>query len=116
MRTLPTALLLGASLVLAACGPDAVEETPEAAETPAEAAPAEATDDPDVVLRLLTHDSFDVSTEVLESFTSETGIEVEVHPQRGRRDDPQPGDPHQGLPAGGSAVRGGHHLPVPSPR
>ena len=80
MRTLPTALLLGASLVLAACGPDAVEETPEAAETPAEAAPAEATDDPDVVLRLLTHDSFDVSTEVLESFTSETGIEVEVLP------------------------------------
>jgi len=31
-------------------------------------------------LRLLTHDSFDVSTAVLEAFTAETGIEVEVIP------------------------------------
>jgi len=31
-------------------------------------------------LRLLTHDSFDVSTAVLEQFTAETGIEVEVIP------------------------------------
>ena len=31
-------------------------------------------------LRLLTHDSFDVSTEVLERFTEETGIAVEVVP------------------------------------
>jgi thiamine transport system substrate-binding protein len=31
-------------------------------------------------LRLLTHDSFDVSTSVLEAFTAETGIEVEVIP------------------------------------
>ncbi len=32
----------------------------------------------DAPLRLLTHDSFDVSTSVLEAFTAETGIEVEV--------------------------------------
>lgn len=31
-------------------------------------------------LRLVTHDSFDVSTEVLAAFTDETGIEVEVVP------------------------------------
>ncbi len=35
---------------------------------------------PDGPLRLLTHDSFDVSTVVLEAFTAETGIEVEVIP------------------------------------
>jgi thiamine transport system substrate-binding protein len=31
-------------------------------------------------LRLITHDSFDISTEVLEAFTAETGIEVEIVP------------------------------------
>jgi len=31
-------------------------------------------------VRLLTHDSFDVSTEVLETFTADTGIDVEVIP------------------------------------
>jgi len=35
---------------------------------------------PDGPLRLLTHDSFDVSIAVLEAFTAETGIEVEVVP------------------------------------
>ena len=35
---------------------------------------------PDGPLRLLTHDSFDVSTAVLEAFTAETGIEVEIIP------------------------------------
>jgi len=35
---------------------------------------------PERPLRLLTHDSFDVSTAVLEAFTAETGIEVEVIP------------------------------------
>jgi len=38
------------------------------------------TGDPDGPLRLLTHDSFDVSTAVLDAFTAETGIEVEVIP------------------------------------
>jgi thiamine transport system substrate-binding protein len=35
---------------------------------------------PEAPLRLLTHDSFDVSTAVLEAFTAETGIEVEIVP------------------------------------
>jgi thiamine transport system substrate-binding protein len=35
---------------------------------------------PEGPLRLLTHDSFDVSTSVLEAFTAETGIDVEVIP------------------------------------
>jgi thiamine transport system substrate-binding protein len=83
MRTLPITLLAGATLMLAACGPaeEPAEETPDAVEAPPEAA-EEPADVPaeDVVLRLLTHDSFDVSTEVLESFEQETGIEVEVIP------------------------------------
>ncbi len=57
MRSRTMLLLLGAALTLAAC----------------------AEDDP-VTLRLLTHDSFDVTTEVLEGFTAETDIEVEVIP------------------------------------
>ena len=56
-RSRPAALIAAAALVLTACGGE-------------EAGP----------LRLLTHDSFDVSTEVLERFTAETGIEVEVVP------------------------------------
>ena len=38
------------------------------------------TETADGPLRLLTHDSFDVSISVLEAFTAETGIEVEVIP------------------------------------
>ena len=56
-RSRPAALIAAAALMLSACGSE-------------EAGP----------LRLLTHDSFDVSTEVLERFTAETGIEVEVVP------------------------------------
>jgi len=36
--------------------------------------------DDTVTLRLLTHDSFDVSVAVLEAFTAETGIDVEIIP------------------------------------
>ena len=57
-KSRPAALVAAAALTLAACGGDE------------EAAP----------LRLLTHDSFDVSTEVLEQFTAETGITVEIVP------------------------------------
>ena len=56
-RSRRAALIAAAALVLSACGGG-------------EAAP----------LRLLTHDSFDVSIEVLERFTAETGIEVEIVP------------------------------------
>ena len=51
-------LLVTTALTLAACGGDSA----------------------DAPLRLLTHDSFDVSTSVLEQFTAETGIVVEVVP------------------------------------
>jgi thiamine transport system substrate-binding protein len=44
----------------------------------ATAACAGGDDDPDVTLRLLTHDSFAVSDDVLAAFTEETGIEVEL--------------------------------------
>ena len=56
-RSRRAALIAAAAIVLSACGGG-------------EAAP----------LRLLTHDSFDVSIEVLERFTAETGIEVEIVP------------------------------------
>jgi len=69
-RTLP--LLLAAALFAAACGEPATDEpaTPDAADEPAT----------DVTLTLLTHDSFDVSEDVLASFTADTGIEVQVVP------------------------------------
>ncbi|MFP5321794.1 MAG: thiamine ABC transporter substrate binding subunit [Acidimicrobiia bacterium] len=62
----PLALLLAAALVVAACGDD--DDTGDAA-APAPQASS---------LTLVTHDSFDVSEGVLEAFTDETGIEVEV--------------------------------------
>jgi thiamine transport system substrate-binding protein len=57
-RTDITAALAVAALTLGACGGD----------------------DADAPLRLLTHDSFEVSTAVLEEFTAETGIRVELVP------------------------------------
>jgi thiamine transport system substrate-binding protein len=56
-RTRITMTVVGLAIALTACGQE-------------ETAP----------LRLLTHDSFDVSTAVLEQFTTETGIVVEVVP------------------------------------
>jgi thiamine transport system substrate-binding protein len=58
------ALLVAATLAVAACGDD---DTGDAAAPP-----------PASSLTLVTHDSFDVSEGVLEAFTEETGIEVEV--------------------------------------
>lgn len=88
-----TALCLAAALLLSACGAD------DGADDAADDAGAEAGDDAgqdageddgddagagtaasDVTLRLLTHDSFDVSEDVLAGFTAETGITVEVVP------------------------------------
>jgi thiamine transport system substrate-binding protein len=72
------AVLLANTALLAACGTadddGPADDTPDAAEQPDE----EAGDD--VTLRLLTHDSFDVSEEVLAAFTDGTGITVEVVP------------------------------------
>jgi thiamine transport system substrate-binding protein len=73
-----------------ACGGDE-PTTPEDATTDATADDGTADDDTDedagaapsdgeVTLRLLTHDSFDVSEEVLAAFTDETGIAVDVLP------------------------------------
>ena len=63
-RTRPLALLLAAALTLAACGDDAGTD----------AAPEQ----PTTTITLVTHDSFDVSEEVLDVFTEETGIRVEL--------------------------------------
>src|SRR5690606_16200215 len=63
--------LLAAALVVAACGgDDDAETTPDP-----DGADAEAT-----TVTLLTHDSFDVSDEVLAAFTEETGITVQLLP------------------------------------
>ena len=88
MRTRPIALLLGAALALTACGTEEIEPVPEIPEAPADAeGPTEEADDVEeapageaVTLRLLTHDSFNVSTEVMEAFEAESGINVEVLP------------------------------------
>ena len=55
-------LLVAALLAAAACGDDGRSES----------------DQPTITLRLLTHDSFAVSDGVLDAFTEETGIEVEL--------------------------------------
>jgi thiamine transport system substrate-binding protein len=75
---------LAAALLLTACGDaddtpgDATDGTTDDGVGTDDAGDAEATDG--VTLTLLTHDSFDVSTEVLEAFTAETGITVTVAP------------------------------------
>lgn len=61
-----TALLAALVLALAACGGGDGDGSPS----------AERADD--VTLRLLTHDSFAASDEVLDAFTEETGIELEL--------------------------------------
>jgi thiamine transport system substrate-binding protein len=91
--TAATALLAAASLFLAACGGDDASdpagtddtevtdgETPGGDEADDDADADGAATDGDVTLRLLTHDSFDVSEDVLAGFTQETGIAVEIVP------------------------------------
>jgi thiamine transport system substrate-binding protein len=63
----PAALLAVALLALTACG-----------DTSSDGTGGEAAPDDHVTLRLLTHDSFAVSDGVLDAFTDETGIEVEL--------------------------------------
>jgi thiamine transport system substrate-binding protein len=86
-RVLP--LLVAAALFTAACGEDTDE--PTAPETTTDEDPETDTDpdadDPDaapsgepVTLVLLTHDSFDVSEDVIDSFSEQTGIDIEVVP------------------------------------
>jgi thiamine transport system substrate-binding protein len=63
------ALVVGMALVLAACGEEGPNDGP--------ADPADGASAP-VPVRLVTHDSFNVSESVLERFTAETGYEVEL--------------------------------------
>ena len=65
----PLIALLAAALVATACGDDD-DATPEADGGGTDGA----------TVTLLTHDSFDVSDEVLDAFTEETGITVELLP------------------------------------
>jgi thiamine transport system substrate-binding protein len=91
--TTATALLAATSLLLAACGGDDASDpagtddtevadggAPAGDEADDEQAPDASAADGEVTLRLLTHDSFDVSEDVLAGFTDETGIEVEIVP------------------------------------
>lgn len=64
----PLVALVAAALVVAACGDDDAETTPDPEGGDA------------VTITLLTHDSFDVSDEVLDAFTEDTGITVELLP------------------------------------
>lgn len=64
----PLFALLAAALVVAACGDDDAETAPD----PEGGAATSIT--------MLTHDSFDVSEEVLDAFTEDTGITVELLP------------------------------------
>jgi thiamine transport system substrate-binding protein len=70
MRTRPIALLLAVALAVSACGDD---DTTASTDTTTAGEEQEASS-----IRLVTHDSFDVSEEVLEAFTEETGITVEL--------------------------------------
>ncbi|CAA9246578.1 MAG: Thiamin ABC transporter, substrate-binding component [uncultured Acidimicrobiales bacterium] len=68
-RRPPLAVLLALSLLAGACGGDDEQGAPPG--------PAEGSD-PAVTLRLVTHDSFAASEEVLAGFTEASGIEVEL--------------------------------------
>lgn len=66
-------LLILLTLLLVACGAVQEEET---AVTPPPTAEPDVTEP--VTIRLMTHDSFDISAGVMEQFTAETGITVEI--------------------------------------
>ncbi len=67
-RSLVVALV---ALLVTACGADQQAASPDSPPDPASS---------DVTLTLITHDSFDISIDVLESFTESTGISVDVVP------------------------------------
>jgi thiamine transport system substrate-binding protein len=84
-----TALLLAAALIAAACGADDEPTTaPDADEAPMDdstngdrsALEDDEADLAGTTLTLVTHDSFDVSEDVLAAFTDDTGIEVTIAP------------------------------------
>lgn len=77
-------LLLAAALATTACGGDVTppDDVDPDAENPATEEPSPAADgDADAsagAVQLVTHDSFNVSEEILQAFTDQTGVEVEV--------------------------------------
>jgi thiamine transport system substrate-binding protein len=86
MRNTTIAALLAAALVVAACG-DADQPSETDTDPGATRDEGTSTDDGDAggdlagtTLTLVTHDSFDVSEDVLAAFTDETGIEVTIAP------------------------------------
>ena len=77
MHTFRLLTVVGAlALVVGACGEDDPADTPEVGAEEPQDAPA----DPGDTVTLLTHDSFDVSEDVLAAFTQRTGIEVAIVP------------------------------------
>jgi thiamine transport system substrate-binding protein len=82
-RPRPTLLALAATLgllasALTACGDDEEPSQGEASREIGCAAAVESRGEPGDQVRLLTHDSFALSDGVLDAFTEETGIDVEV--------------------------------------
>jgi thiamine transport system substrate-binding protein len=77
----PVTLLVAAALSVSACG-GAADDAPSPDAAPEQDTDTQTTDatDDEVTLTLLTHDSFDVSDDVLASFTDQTDIEVQVVP------------------------------------
>lgn len=75
-RLVALAVTLG--LVLAGCGDTSGPPADDGGETSAGCTEAPATEESGEVVRLLTHDSFVLSDGVLDAFTDDTGIEVEV--------------------------------------
>ena len=71
-----TYLLILLTLFLVACGGGAEEETAVTPPPAIEATQPDITEP--VTIRLMTHDSFDISASVIEQFTAETGITVEI--------------------------------------
>jgi thiamine transport system substrate-binding protein len=71
------ATLAALALVATACGTDPTVEEPPAG-TPTDEAPADPATPSATSVRLLTHDSFNASEEVLAAFTEQTGVELEI--------------------------------------
>ena len=83
-------LVLATALLAAACGSEDPEAAGPSPTATSETVPTDATDTPDptatadatfpegTTVQLVTHDSFNVSEEVLAGFTDRTGIEVEI--------------------------------------
>lgn len=84
VATLWASLLLLFALTLAACGANGGEpgvETPAATEEAAEETPTEApTEEEPVTLTMMSHDSFDISEEVIAAFEEEHNVTLELLP------------------------------------